>query len=361
MEAAVGHSTREDPREALDEALAQVAPALHGRAELAVLLATSDYADDAQCLAARACMALGRPALVGGSTTGVITADGEHEDQRGLALLAIRGVRARAALISSCADLERFSRPATLRLALPDPRRLDPELLNAVCTQPGALAGAGLAGRSQALFALADTAAGEGPVAMAEIEGLVSQVVVAQGADPVTDFEPVTRARRNSVLEIGGRKACVGLKAHLEKNLADNSQLPNLLFVALRKPGADSHVVRPIVGVEEASGALQLPDEIEEGMELAFAWRETLGAVRDLNRALKRIEKPEQVKAALYFNCDGRGRKLHLEPDADLRAIRTALPNVPIIGMTSSFELGPAGDRSRLLMYSGVLVALREA
>ncbi|MBS2030326.1 MAG: FIST C-terminal domain-containing protein [Deltaproteobacteria bacterium] len=361
MEAAVGHSTREDPAEALDEALAQVAPKLQGRAELAVLLATSEYADDAQSLAARACMALGRPALVGGSTTGVITAEGEHEDQRGLALLAVRGVRARAALVSTPAELERFSRPASLRLALPDPRRLDPELLAAVCSRPGALAGAGLAGRSQALFAIADGAAGEGPFAMAEVEGLSAQVVVAQGADPVTPFEQVTRARRNAVLEVGGRKACAGLKAHLEKNLSDPSQLPNLLFVALRKPGADAHVVRPIVGVDSASGALQLPDDVEEGMELAFAWRETLGAVRDLNRALQRLEKPEQVKAALYFNCDGRGRKLHLEPDADLRAIRTALPGVPILGMTSSFELGPAGDRSRLLMYSGVLVALREA
>ena len=51
------------------------------------------------------------------------------------------------------------------------------------------------------------------------------------------------------------------------------------LSAALRRPGELEHVIRPIVDVDGESGAVVIPDEIEEGVEVAFAWRETLSAI----------------------------------------------------------------------------------
>jgi small ligand-binding sensory domain FIST len=115
-----------------------------------------------------------------------------------------------------------------------------------------------------------------------------------------------------------------------------------------------------VVGVETAAQALLFQEEIPEGAELAFAWRETLSAVRDRTRMLAGVAEgtPGLPSAAVYFNCVGRGRSLFLEEDADLKAIRAALPGVPLLGMASSFELGPSGRASQTLMYCGVLAAL---
>jgi small ligand-binding sensory domain FIST len=207
---------------------------------------------------------------------------------------------------------------------------------------------------------MAGGAVGEVPCALGELSGVQAQVAVAQGAEPAGPFTPITRSRRCAVLELGGQPAALALRAHLKAHAEDSQQLANLLFVALRQPGAAGYAVRPIVGVDAQSGAVQLPDAVEPGDELAFAWRNTVAAVRDLKRVLAEVQAPGQVRAALYFNCAGRGRSLHLEPDADLHAIRAALPGVPLLGMSASFELGPVDGACRLLMYSGVLVTLRD-
>jgi small ligand-binding sensory domain FIST len=368
MRAALGHSSLPDTAQAVEQALDQVRSTLDGRADFALLFATSEHAEGVRHLAARAALALGRPALLGGSTTGVITTESENEQRCGLGILALQGVRAQALLASDVTQLRTLLKQRSaerLLLALPDPRRLDPALLSALLEPgDGVLAGAGISGEEQALFGLAGLDAGEGQCPAAMLEGLRYHVGVAQGAEPASEFVPITRSRRNAVLELGGQPAAQCFRRFLQaQGIERHEQLPPVLFVALRDPGASEHLIRAIVGVDPDSGAVVVQAAMESGMELAFAWRETLAAMRDRDRMLKTLRATPQtpVRAALYFNCMGRGRSLHLEDDADLRAIRSAFPGVPVIGMASSFELGPLAGKTRLLMYSGVLVLLADA
>lgn len=356
MEAGAAFSPLDDPRAAIDDALRQLRA--FGRADLAILFATSEHAEEIRALSARIRAGLGQPVLVGASTSGVISSAGEHEDQPGLGLLALRGVRASATLAFD-AEALRTALAAPFALAFPDPRRIDASVVEAIETSPVPLAGGGIAGSGQSLFALAGSTSGEGGCAVATLDGCSAQVVVAHGVQTAGAFRAVTRARRNAILEIEGRPAPEALAAHIRASPGGTEQLGNLLFLALRRAGEAGHVVRPIVGVDAAAGALLLPEELPANVEVAFGMRETLGAVRALHTALEEVRARGPVDAALYFNCAGRGSRLHLEPDADLHAIRRALPDVPLLGMTSSFELARVGAFNRMLMYSGVLVALR--
>jgi small ligand-binding sensory domain FIST len=358
MHAAVGFSRLDDASSAVEEAVSAVARRLQGRPDLVLLFATSDYAEEIQLVRDRVLQRLAPAAMLGGSTTGVISPEGEHEDQRGLGILALSGVRATTHLLSSAEELAALdTTTAALTLALPDPMSLDHDLLAALAAIP-LLAGGAISGNRGAMFALSHDQSGEGLTGVAVLHGISARVGVTQGASPAGPFRRVTRARRNVVLELSGHPAGEALRAHVHAAGAQaEDQLPALLYAALRHPGETGHVIRPIVGVDPQAGGFLLPDELEEGMELAFAFRETLAAMRDREAMLKQVSLGAAAPvAALYFNCAGRGARLHLEADADLRAIARALPGVPLLGMTSSFELaGP-----RLLMYSGVLVVVAE-
>lgn len=358
MRAAAAWSNRELPGDACDDLIRQLRG--FGNANLVFLFATSAYGEEIREIAQRLRTALGDAHVLGGSTTGVIDVHGEHEDQPGIGALALADVQCAVKLAFDAASVRDLLAQPGFALVLPDPRRLEVSVLEAIATAPADVAGGGIAGDGQALFALADSAAGEGGCAIARLGGCGIQLAVAQGAEPSTPFMKVTRARRNALLELDGRPAAEHLADHVRSSPGGTDQLANLLFVALRGPGEPSFEVRPIVGVEGPSGAVVLPDNVPEGAEVAFAMRETLGAMRALHDALAAVSQDGPARAALYFNCAGRGQRLHLEPDADLVAIRRALPGVPLLGMTSSFELARAGERNRMLMYSGVLVVFRD-
>lgn len=356
MHAAVGFSSEDDAGLAVDEALAAVARRLQGRADLVLLFATGDHAEQIQLVRDRVLQRLAPGALLGCSTAGVISPEGEHEDERGLGILALSGVQAETALLTTAEQLAELpTAGAALTLALPDPMGLDHDLLEGFAAIPR-LAGGAISGPRCAMFTFTGSHSGEGLTGVAVLRGLKARVGVTQGATPAGAFRRVTRSRRNAVLELDGASAGEALRAHVQAVGSQAEELlPALLYAAVRRQGEAEHVIRPIVAVDAQAGGFLLPDELEEGVELAFAFRETLAAMRDRAAMLAKVtEGMGSPAAALYFNCGGRGARLHLEPDADLQAITRALPGVPLLGMTSSFELaGP-----RLLMYSGVLVLL---
>ena len=105
--------------------------------------------------------------------------------------------------------------------------------------------------------------------------------------------------------------------------------------------------------------ALQAGDAAAGGVDRGAERRVVHGPMAQRRVVAQVVQaQGERVKALLYFNCVGRGQELYLEPDVDLRALTSALPGVPVLGMGASFELGPRSGRTWLHMYSGVLVAL---
>jgi small ligand-binding sensory domain FIST len=363
----VAYSALPDTQDAVAQVLADLRG--EGGCAVAIVFATPHHSEGVRALLSRLRLGLGTKVLFGGSTTSVISPAGEHEEDGapGLGVLALWGVEARTSLATSAPEAEAFFAEATpegLVLALPDPRRLDPGLLGALLKpRPGGrLVGAGVGGSDEGFFGLCGVDAGEGLCPLLQLSGVRVSVGVTQGVQPATAFAPVTRARRQALLEIGGEKAIEVFSAFVQaQKWGGTEPLPSALFVALRGRDGEEAWTRPIVGVDPHRGALLVQGEVLEGQQVAFALRETLGALRDRQRMLAALQaESPRPQALLYFNCVGRGQSLHLEPDADLKAIHAAFPGVPLLGMAAAFELGPREGRPWLHMYSGVLVALSD-
>ena len=198
MKAAIGFSSSVHTQLAVEEALSAATAGGAGAPDLVLLFATSDHAEEIRRACQRVAYRFGAPTLLGGSTTGVISTAGEHEGSTGLGAMVLWGVQAESRVAGSANDINSFldSVPAgALTLALPDPRRQDPRTLACLQGARGLLVGAGVSGSEEALFGLAGTAAGEGQVPMAWIDGAAATIGVTQGATAATPFYPVTRAR----------------------------------------------------------------------------------------------------------------------------------------------------------------------
>ena len=63
----------------------------------------------------------------------------------------------------------------------------------------------------------------------------------------------------------------------------------------------------------------------------------------------------------LYFDCIGRGSSLYGIADHDTAYIRQSLGPIPLAGFFTGMEIGPIGNATWPLHYSGVLALVSES
>jgi small ligand-binding sensory domain FIST len=143
-----------------------------------------------------------------------------------------------------------------------------------------------------------------------------------------------------------------------------------LLFVGIEPEHADArsrrwrddYLVRPVVGIDPARGAIAVGMPIEPGQTVRFCVRDEAAARKDLTRICAEIrdhlheeserrQRSVEAKGALYVSCVGRGTHLFGEQSEELRVIAHQLGDVPLVGFYASGEIG---GRS-LYGYTGVL------
>ncbi len=175
----------------------------------------------------------------------------------------------------------------------------------------------------------------------------------------ISPLRSVTRARGPVLHEIDGMLA-------LERLAEATSQLEDqpLVLLAigageapLSKAGR-SLALRAIQGVDPSRGALIFNDSIPEGARVAFAIRDAHAARADLEAQLNTLKRKGAGAAPAFgiiASCAGRGRGLYGAEDVDLRLIKKAYPEVPLVGMHSTFELAPLAGRSVPQIYTAVL------
>ncbi len=119
-----------------------------------------------------------------------------------------------------------------------------------------------------------------------------------------------------------------------------------LLAVGLGKdplsPAGRNLAAKPITGVDPLKGALLLSEEVAIGTQVAFAVRDPHTARTDLATKLRSLGRSFSGAAphfGLYMNCAGRGSGLYGVGGVDVRLINTQFPNMPLIGLHSTFEL----------------------
>ena len=226
-------------------------------------------------------------------------------------------------------------------------------------------------------------------VAFGEQVNLVSRVT--QGCLPISKAYRVSAAESNVVNLLDGEPALDVLLRELKVTLEQPEQalqavratLAGLLqrdaqgdaVVVARTGNFGSDVlVRHIIGLDTARGAIAVSEQVRTGMELAFCQRNVQAARADLMRVCAEIREelePEElalaaltapaplstpaaaqrIAGAVYVSCSGRGGPHFGGPSAELQIVRRALGDVPLVGFFASGEIA----RNHLYGYTGVL------
>jgi small ligand-binding sensory domain FIST len=229
----------------------------------------------------------------------------------------------------------------------------------------GGIAVGGRRPGEQALI-LDDAVHAEGAVG-AVVSGVQVRTVVSQGCRPIGREAVITRCQGNIVYELAGRPALARLRGEIaavsaaERALAARGLLAGLVIDENRPEyGSGDFLIRGLLGLDEASGALALGDNVRVGQTLRFFVRDDASADVDLRQALAGALRDERPAGALLFTCNGRGTNMFPEPDHDARVVAEALRRQALAGFFCGGEIGPVGGKAFLHGFTATLAIFLE-
>ena len=242
----------------------------------------------------------------------------------------------------------------------------------------GGVASAGSSPGSNALL-LGDRASRGGGIGVTISGNIRVDTVVSQGATPLGSNMVVTKARRNLILELGGRPAAQAVRdvvmtlGERTRALLSRGLLVGIVIDEYRDHhGRGDYLIRNVLGVDPNSGAIAVADMVRVGQTVRLHARDARTADEDLALLLDAQQLHERPAGALVFTCNGRGRRLFGEPSHDAKAVQRAFAVVPggpsrakigreipavaeplpLAGFFAGGEIGPVGTSSFLHGHS---------
>jgi small ligand-binding sensory domain FIST len=355
-------------------------------ADLAVAFFTPDH--DAEAIAEEIRARL-RPRHVLGSTAqGVLAGPTEREDGPALALWTARfpsGVR----LTPFHLSLERtadgpslFGRPDALMepsdeplaaFLLGDPFSFPADFFLDRLNEdaPGVSVFGGMAsgtrGPRQARL-LGETLHDEGAVGLLLQGNAGLRSVVSQGCRPIGTPLIVTRAEENVIFELGGVSPYKRLSDLFHALPAEEQKLFQRGLHVGRvvdeyrddfKQG--DFLIRNVMGMDRASGALVIGDRVRVGQTIQFQVRDAHSADAELRRMLQASVSPHhKTGGALVFTCNGRGSNLFDTPHHDAATVQELAGPLALAGFFAAGELGPIGGRNYIHGFTASLALFEE-
>jgi len=382
MKAGAGLSTLADPRVAAEEAASRALSGLgDGRPDLAVVFASTHHRDGAADVLDAVHRVAAPAGLIGCVAEAVLGGSHEVEDQPGVSVwlgafdgqvetfdMTFLPVEAGGAFAGWRFEPDRADR--SLHLLVCDPFTFPVDLLLRHLNDdvPGAVVVGGMAGGAgepggTILFhdrsIVTEGAVGARLTGVAEV-----RTIVSQGCRPFGDAHVVTRAEGNVVFELGGRpplerlRAAVGSLGRADQELVANGiQLGRVIDEYKAEHGQGDFLIRTVVGVDPANGAMAVGDRVEVGETVRFHVRDAATADEELRSLLERsVETLGGPPAgALLFTCNGRGTRMFPTQDHDAGLAFQVLRGAPLAGFFCAGELGPVGGRNFLHGFTASL------
>jgi len=323
----------------------------------------------------------------GCSAIGVISNYGETEAQPSVVVLAVssKSIKSKPFVIyqlgaggmkagEEIGELLKSSKsPSSILTLLPDPFHIHPELLfKGIESKLGPIPIVGATAsedpRINDTFEFYCDSVASSAVAGLLLDGDFSyKVDITQGCQLVGPPCVITKSNKNIISELDGEPAYEVLKRRIPKSiLQDPMDILRLLFVAFPPDPDQTHIigsdylVRNLIGVDQKSGYIAVPQNVEDGQLIGFTLRNPEMARQDLKQMLDRItsnQNPDNpFRFGFYFNCCARGSSLYGHEGIDAAYISSALGDVPFIGFFGNSEFAPIQDSNHLFTYTGVLV-----
>jgi small ligand-binding sensory domain FIST len=187
-----------------------------------------------------------------------------------------------------------------------------------------------------------------------------AQAMVSQGCRPVGPAMTVTAAEGNLLFELAGIPAVqkleqvIGSLSSIDQALASGGlQIGIAMDEYVEEHERGDFLVRTILGIDKARGAIAIGDIVPVGRTVRFQVRDAASADDDLRAMLVQLKHEfSNVEGALLFSCNGRGSNLFTSADHDVLAMRQGLATTGIAGFFASGEIGPVGNRNHLHGFS---------
>lgn len=325
----------------------------------------------------------GATTIVGGSASGVLGDDQEHECVPALSCLALwlpgvtlSPLRLHQESLPLLEEPELWHdttgvRPDEVRgvILLADPFRMDSHLLVrglSGCYSATPIVGGMTSGVNQERRTwtfLDQHVYDEGGVALMLAGPVRVLPMVSQGCEPVGEPWTITRADRNTILEISNRPALeVLLDTARALNVSDDrDSLPFgdwMIGFATDEYkdsfGRGDFVIRGMLRGDMERKGIVVGGAPRVGQTVQFQMRDPAMANVDLHQHLLDLRASltdTPPVAGILFTCNGRGKKLFGLPHHDAESVRGVFRTLPVAGMFCNGEIGPGGRRGGSMLH----------
>jgi small ligand-binding sensory domain FIST len=369
---------------ALQQVLAQTNDLAH--IDVAIVFASSYYAEHFPVMLAKIRQATGGALLVGCSGQAVIGQNQEVEDVPALSLLTLslpdatlRPVRFTQSLLEECETPLGWRECLDVRLddvnawlLFADPFHLEIErLLDGLagaygeCPILGGMASSSAPNARRTHVFFNEEVFTDGGVGLAIGGPYTLLPLVSQGCEPIGETWTITGVRDNLIQTISNRPAydmLVETFKSLPHDVQQRAQRNLLVGLAadeyLETFQRGNFLVRPLIGVERSTGALAIGALPRIGQTLQFQMRDARAADQDLSELLDQVSATlghQLPVAGVLCSCNGRGIGLFEIPNHDACAINRQLGAFPLTGLFCNGEIGPIGARPFLHGFTASL------
>jgi small ligand-binding sensory domain FIST len=179
---------------------------------------------------------------------------------------------------------------------------------------------------------------------------------LTQGCSPIGPKHVITSCQQNVIITLDGRPALEVFQEDIGEALSrDLNRVGGQVFAGLPIKGSDTgdYVVRNLVGIDPANKLIAIGELVQQDGTVMFCRRDTKTANEDMTRMLDSIRKGmfSRPRGGIYYSCLGRGASLFGPNSEELKMIREALGDFPLVGFFCNGEI----SHNRLYGYTGVL------
>jgi small ligand-binding sensory domain FIST len=214
----------------------------------------------------------------------------------------------------------------------------------------------GLTSSRQQNLQIADRVMEGGLSGVAFADSVTIATRLSQGCSPIGPKHVVTQAQRNILVTLDGRPALEVFLEDIGETLAEEiERIGGLVFAGLPIKGSDTgdYLVRNLVGIDPSNKLVAIGEILAPSASVMFCRRDADTAQEDMTRMLESIRQGlySPPRGAVYYSCLGRGPSLFGPQSEELKMIRSALGDVPLVGFFCNGEI----SHNRLYGYTGVL------
>jgi small ligand-binding sensory domain FIST len=214
----------------------------------------------------------------------------------------------------------------------------------------------GLSSSRRQNFQVADGMVEGGLSGVAFSDSVTVATRLTQGCSPIGPKHTITTCQQNVIISLDGRPALDVFREDIGEALSrDLNRIGGQIFAGLPIAGSDTgdYLVRNLVGIDPSNKLIAIGEFVQQGAGVMFCRRDNKTAHEDMTRMLESIRKGmfSRPSGGIYYSCLGRGASLFGPNSEELKMIREALGDFPLVGFFCNGEI----SHNRLYGYTGVL------